>query len=116
MSSVEIYGENVQAVPAFEEGDLGYIDCNTVRAGYPESKRLCESICQAYAAQYQVEFVTGRFSRVYGPTMQADDSKALAQFIRDAVNSRDIVLKSEGKQLYSYTYVADAVSALLFCC
>ncbi|WP_411337432.1 NAD-dependent epimerase/dehydratase family protein [Ruminococcus gauvreauii] len=114
MSSVEIYGENVQAVPAFEESDLGYIDCNTVRAGYPESKRLCESICQAYAAQYQVEFVTGRFSRVYGPTMQADDSKALAQFIRDAVNSRDIVLKSEGKQLYSYTYVADAVSALLF--
>ena len=30
------------------------------------------------------------------------------------MNSRDIVLKSEGKQLYSYTYVADAVSALLF--
>ncbi|MCH1982175.1 NAD-dependent epimerase/dehydratase family protein [Ruminococcus sp. OA3] len=114
MSSVEIYGENVQAIPAFAESDLGYIDCNTVRAGYPESKRLSESICQAYAAQYGVEFVTGRFSRVYGPTMQEEDSKALAQFIRNAVSGGNIVLKSEGKQLYSYTYVADAVSALLF--
>lgn len=114
MSSVEIYGENVQGSRAFAEKDLGYLDCNTVRAGYPESKRLCESICQAYAAQYGVEFVTGRFSRVYGPTMQAEDSKALAQFLRNAVSREDIVLKSEGKQLYSYTYVADAVSALLF--
>lgn len=114
MSSVEIYGENVQGGSAFSEEDLGYIDCNTVRAGYPESKRLCESLCQAYHAQYGIDFVTGRFSRVYGPTMQKEDSKALAQFIRNAANGENIILKSEGMQLYSYTYVADAVSALLF--
>ena len=28
---------------SFDESYLGYIDCNTVRAGYPESKRLAPS-------------------------------------------------------------------------
>ena len=54
-----------------------------------------------------------RLSRVYGPTMQMDDSKALSQFIKKALNREDIVLKSEGNQFYSYTYVLDAVSAVL---
>ena len=30
------------------------------------------------------------------------------------MNKENIILKSEGKQLYSYIYVADAVRALLF--
>lgn len=113
LSSVEIYGENTGNTEAFGEEDLGYLNCNTVRAGYPESKRLCESICQAYKAQYGIDFVIGRLSRVYGPTMKPDDSKALSQFIRKAVKREDIVLKSEGNQYYSYTYAADAAAALL---
>ena len=80
-SSVEIYGENRRDVDQFDENYLGYIDCNTVRAGYPESKRLGEALCNAYAAQKGQEFVIGRFSRVYGPTMMESDSKAIAQFI-----------------------------------
>ena len=56
----------------------------------------------------------GRFSRVYGPTMGKDDSKAIAQFIRKAAAGEDIVLKSEGNQLYSYTYVVDAAVAALY--
>ena len=114
MSSVEIYGENKNDVLKFDENYLGYINCNTLRAGYPESKRLSESLCQAYISQYDLDIVIGRFSRVYGPTMRSDDSKALAQFIKNAVNNEDIVLKSEGNQLFSYTYMCDAVSAILF--
>lgn len=113
-SSVEIYGENRKDVDKFGESYLGYIDCNTVRAGYPESKRLSESLCNAFAAQKEQDFVIGRFSRVYGPTMGKDDSKAIAQFIRKAAAGEDIVLKSEGNQLYSYTYVVDAAVAALY--
>lgn len=113
-SSVEIYGENRNDVDKFEESYLGYIDCNTTRAGYPESKRLGESLCNAYAAQKGQKFVIGRFSRVYGPTMAGDDSKAIAQFIRKAAAGEDIVLKSEGNQLYSYTYVVDAATAAFY--
>lgn len=113
ISSVEIYGENTLGTGAFAENDLGYIDCNTVRAGYPESKRIGETLCNAYAAKYGIEFNIVRLSRCYGPTMLTSDSKAIAQFIKKAVNGEDIVLKSEGNQLYSYTYVTDAVSAIM---
>ncbi len=113
-SSVEIYGENRNDVDKFDETYLGYIDCNTTRAGYPESKRLGEALCNAFAVQEGQDFVTGRFSRVYGPTMSAEDSKAIAQFIRKAAAGENIVLKSAGNQLYSYTYVTDAASAALY--
>lgn len=113
-SSVEIYGENRGDVERFNEGYLGYIDCNTLRSGYPEGKRLSESMCNAFAAKSGQDFVIGRFSRVYGPTMLEDDSKAIAQFIRKASADEDVVLKSEGNQLYSYTYVVDAAVAAFY--
>lgn len=113
-SSVEIYGENRNDVDKFDESYLGYIDCNTVRAGYPESKRLGESLCNAFAAQKGQDFIIGRFSRVYGPTMTPEDSKAIAQFIKKAAAGEDIVLKSAGNQLYSYTYVVDAAVAAFY--
>jgi nucleoside-diphosphate-sugar epimerase len=43
------------------------------------------------------------------------DTKAISQFIKKGVAGEDIVLKSEGTQLYSYNYVADAVSGILTC-
>ena len=113
MSSVEVYGENRGDIELFDENYLGYINCNTARAGYPESKRVSEALCQSYINQYGLDVVIGRFSRVYGPTMLKDDSKALAQFIKNALNNENIVLKSDGNQLFSYTYVVDAVGASL---
>ena len=46
--------------------------------------------------------------------MSLRDSKAIAQFIKNAANNEDIVLKSEGKQLYSYIDVFQAAYAVLF--
>ena len=108
-SSVEIYGEG-NGTPMAEDFS-GKIDCNTARAGYNESKRLSESLCQSYRVQYGVDCVIARFSRLFGYDEKAD-TKALAQFLSKAVAGEDIVLKSEGKQAYSYCYVADAVAAL----
>lgn len=113
LSSVEIYGENNTGKEKFSEQDFGYIDCNTLRAGYPEGKRVGEALCQAYMEAYGMDVVIPRICRVYGPTMLESDSKALAQFIRNAANGQDIVLKSDGMQFYSYCYVTDVVSALL---
>lgn len=113
LSSVEIYGENRGDTERFKEDYLGYIDCNTLRAGYPESKRTGESLCNAYARAQQMDFVIPRLSRVYGPTMLLSDSKAIAQFIKKAAAGEDIVLKSAGTQLYSYTYAVDAAIGIL---
>lgn len=113
ISSVEIYGENRGDVDRFTEDYLGYIDCNTLRAGYPESKRLGEALSNAYGQTHQLDFVIPRLSRVYGPTMLMSDSKAIAQFIKKAAAGEDIVLKSAGTQLYSYTYALDAALGIL---
>lgn len=115
LSSVEIYGENRGDTEYFAEDYLGYIDCNTLRAGYPESKRCGEALCQAYIRQKKLDIVIPRLARSYGPTMLKTDTKALSQFIANGVKGEDIVLKSEGTQFYSYTYAADAVSGILYC-
>lgn len=114
LSSVEIYGENRGDTGHFKEDYCGYLDCNTLRAGYPEGKRVSEAMCQAYRLQHGVETVTLRLPRSYGPTMRMSDTKAIAQFIKKGVNREDIVLKSRGNQLYSYAHSADAVSGILW--
>lgn len=112
-SSNEIYGENRGDTELFDERYCGYINCNTMRAGYPESKRCGEALCQAYKAQKELDVVVPRLTRTYGPTMLMSDTKAISQFIKKGIAGEDIVLKSAGTQYYSYQYVADSVSGLL---
>ena len=112
-SSNEVYGENRGDVEFFNETYCGYIDSNTLRAGYPESKRCGEALCQAYHKELGIDVVIPRFTRSYGPTMLMSDTKAVSQFIRNGIRGQDIVLKSEGNQYYSYTYAADAAAGLL---
>lgn len=114
LSSVEIYGENRGDTEYFTEDYCGHIDCNTLRAGYPEGKRASEALCQAYIREKAVNAVILRLPRCYGPTMRTSDSKAIAQFIKKGVFGEDIVLKSKGEQRYSYAHTADAVMGILY--
>lgn len=109
-SSVEIYGNSDDDFP-MNENYCGYIDCNNARSGYNESKRVCESLIQAYRLKYGVYCVIGRFARIFGHDKK-NDSKAIAQFINKAILKEDIILKSDGRQRYSFCYIVDAVSAI----
>lgn len=112
-SSNEIYGENRGDVELFDEKYCGYIDCNTLRASYPEAKRCGEALCRAYGVQRKLDFVIARLTRTFGPTILSSDTKAVSQFFRNALCEEDIVLKSLGTQFYSYQYVSDSVAGLL---
>ncbi len=113
LSTGETYGENPVFPEGFSETDTGYIDTMRPRSCYPEGKRAAETLCACYAAQYGVDAVVARLCHVYGPTFTPSNSRADAQFLRNALNGRDIVMKSAGSQVRSWCYVADAVCALL---
>ena len=111
-STVEVYG-NARGDDDFTEDYTGMLNLATSRACYTESKRLSEALCQSYIAERGAQVKIVRLSRVFGPTMLMSDSKASSQFIQKALAGENIVLKSKGEQLFSYTYVADAVGAML---
>ena len=110
-STVEVYGNGEDP---FDEGYTGKLNLATSRACYTESKRVSEALCQSYIAEYGLDCKIVRLSRLFGPTMLMSDTKASSQFILKALAGEDIVLKSKGTQLFSYTYVADAVQAILY--
>lgn len=112
ISTGEIYGNNTDK--AFEETDIGLIDTKSVRSCYPVSKCAAETICYAYAQQYGIKMNIARLCYVYGASITNDNSRADAQFLRNALDGKDIVLKSLGLQKRTYCYVADVVCALLF--
>lgn len=111
-STVEIYG-NARGNDVFTEDYTGQLNLSTARSCYTESKRVCEAMCQSYNAEKGVEVKIVRLSRIFGPTMLESDTKASSQFIKKALAGEDIVLKSKGDQFFSYTYVTDAVAAML---
>lgn len=111
-STVEVYG-NARGEDVFTEDYTGQLNLSTSRSCYTESKRVSEAFCQSYISERDAKVKIVRLSRVFGPTMLMNDSKASSQFISKAILGEDIVLKSEGNQFFSYIYVADAVAALL---
>ena len=110
-STFEVYGRLDR--DEYAENEYGIIDLNLIRSCYPESKRTAEMLFKSYFDEYGVDCVIARLASIYGPTMQKDDSKAHAQFLRNALEGRDIVLKSKGTPKRTYCYVMDAVSGLL---
>lgn len=112
-STVEVYG-NARGDDVFTEDYTGALNLSNARSCYPESKRTCEALCHSFISEHNVMVKIVRLSRVFGPTMLQSDTKASSQFIRNAIAGEDIVLKSRGEQYFSYTYVADAVAAILY--
>ena len=111
-STVEVYG-NAIGEDTFSEDYTGKLNLATSRSCYTESKRTAEALCQSYIAEKGAKVKIVRLSRLFGPTMLMSDSKASSQFIKKALAHEDIILKSEGNQLFSYTYITDAVRAML---
>ena len=113
MSSGEVYGQGDLTLDEFEEPYAGYVDISSSRSCYPLSKRATENLCVSYTKQYGLETVIVRPCHTYGPCITSTDNRANVQFIRNVLNGEDIVMKSAGKQMRSYNYIADCASAIL---
>ncbi|MBI2664002.1 GDP-mannose 4,6-dehydratase [Candidatus Woesearchaeota archaeon] len=78
---------------------------------YGVSKLAAEHLCRIYSSLYGMNIVCLRFFTVYGPRGRAD----MAPFIFTDRISRDqpITVFGDGSSMRDYTYVKDAVSAVM---
>lgn len=113
LSSMEQYGVPYGPDGRMAEGTVGIIDHLSVRASYSESKRLCECLCVSYAAEYGVDAKIARLAQTFGAGVSPSDTRMPVQFARAVVENRDIVLRTQGKSVSNFVYLADALSALL---
>lgn len=112
VSSGEVYGQPNEDQGGFTEDYCGPLDLSSPRSCYPEGKRAAEVLCQSYASQYGADVVIVRPCHLFGPTMSRSDSRAVAEFLWNAADGKNIVLKSDGLRERSHCYVLDAVSGI----
>ena len=110
-SSGSVYG-SVQGVEQITENVMGTLDPMDLRSCYGESKRMGETMCKAWAEQYGIPAFSVRIHHTYGPTMELrNDQRVFAEFTRNIVEDKNIVMKSDGSQIRSFCYISDAVVA-----
>lgn len=113
LSSMEVYGLTDPALEYVTENDLGYINLQNPRSSYPESKRMCECLCNSYFAQYGTPVKIARLAQTFGAGFPSDDPRIIAQFARSSIAGNNIVLHTEGKSRGNYCYISDAIRGLI---
>lgn len=115
VSSMEAYGSGNRQPGMdrlLDESRVGYVDPMAVRSCYPEGKRMAEQYCCAFASEYGVPAMVVRLAQTFGPGIPKTDGRLFAMCARNALEGRDIVLKTTGASTRMYLYTADAVAAL----
>ena len=109
ISSMEYYGQVTDDYTNVTEDKLGYVDLSKPRSCYPESKRVCEALCNAYVVQYNLNVCSARLAQTFGAGVPFSDNRVFAQFAKSALNKTDIILHTMGQSEGNYCYTADAV-------
>ena len=111
LSSMEVYGTPDTDEKINEEHPTN-LNAMAVRSCYPESKRMCESLCASYASEYGVPAKVVRLTQTFGPGVAYNDGRVFAEFARCAIEGRNIVLNTKGETKRNYLYTEDAANAL----
>ena len=112
ISSREIYGQPSEGQEFFYEDTYGFVDQLNPRSCYSEGKKAAETMCVCYHDEYGLNTKIARLAHTYGPGMSIYDGRVQADFLKNVFHNEDIVLKSEGTAVRTYTYIGDAVAGL----
>ena len=66
LSTMEVYG-TPQSDKKIKETHGTDLDTMSIRACYPESKRMCENLCVSYSAEFGIPFNILRLTQTFGP-------------------------------------------------
>lgn len=112
ISSREVYGQPEEGQEFFREDTYGFVDQLNPRSCYSEGKKAAETMCVCFHEEYGLNTKIARLAHTYGPGMSIYDGRVQADFLKNVFHKEDIVLKSEGTAVRTYTYIGDAVAAL----
>jgi UDP-glucuronate decarboxylase len=110
-STSEIYGDpEVHPQPESYRGAVNPIG---PRACYDEGKRVAETLFMDYHRANGVNVRVARIFNTYGPRMHPFDGRVVSNFIRQAIEGKEITVFGDGKQTRSFCYRDDLVEALI---
>ena len=111
-STSEVYGKAAK-IPFSEEDDLVMGPTVKGRWAYACSKALDEFLAIAYWKEKRLPVVVARLFNTVGPRQTGQYGMVLPTFARQALSGAPITVYGDGKQSRSFTYVGDAVDALI---
>ena len=103
-SSSSVYGDAV-ALPMREDAHLRPV------SPYGVTKLAAEQLCYLYNVSYAVPTVALRLFTVYGPRQRPD--MGFSRFLRAAARGDAVRQFGDGRQTRDFTFVADAVAAMV---
>jgi len=111
-STSEVYGKS-RDTPFREDGDRLLGSTEIDRWCYSTSKAVGEHFCFAYG-KLGLPVVIVRFFNAYGPRLdRIDVGRVITIFMGQLLRGEDLTVIGDGKQTRAFTYVDDAVQALV---
>lgn len=107
LSSGAVYGQQPWEMENVAEDWIGAPSCVDPRAAYAEGKRAAEMLCAIYQKQFGLQISIARIFALLGPYLSLDIHFAAGNFIRDAMQGKQIVVKGNGLPCRSYLYASD---------
>lgn len=109
-STSEVYGDPLENPQ--KEGYRGNVSPTGPRACYDEGKRAAETLCMDFHRQYGTKVKIIRIFNTYGPRMDLHDGRAIANFVGNALDGKDLVIYGDGSASRSFQYIDDLVDGI----
>jgi UDP-glucose 4-epimerase len=111
-STSEVYGK-ANVLPFSEDNDIVLGPTSKSRWSYACSKAIDEFLALAYFREKRVPVVVVRFFNTVGPRQTGQYGMVVPNFVQQALAGKPITVFGDGKQSRCFTWVGDAVRAVV---
>ncbi len=112
-STSEVYGRHFENKPLKETDDRIYGPTTVGRWSYAGAKAIDEFLALAYYRERGLQVVVGRFFNTVGPRQTGQYGMVIPRFVKSALAGEPLSVYGTGEQSRSFTYVGDAVWAVM---